>query len=173
MRLLLLFFSVIISMASVCQSRISIPAFDSLGKAVKIDSRKYEGYKYLLVNVDPMDSTYSQFGDLVTLSSRISKCIVIILPINCSQLSKEELTKFFSPVFRSGNLFIAEPESSEAKRNGIVNKWLATKAENGHVDFSFSSPMQKVLMGRSGELEAIFGPKMRPLDSHIIQAISR
>jgi glutathione peroxidase-family protein len=155
------------------QSRLSLPVLDSLGKVSKLDTRKYDGYKFLLVNVDPQDSSFRQFGDIVTLSSRVNKCIIIVFPLNCSSLSREELHRYFSSHFRSANLLISEPESENAKQNSVINKWLARRSENGHIDFRFTQAMQKVLIGPKGNLEAIFGPQMRPLDANLIQAISR
>lgn len=173
MKYALILVTLVMSQLLYGQSKLSIPQIDSLGKETKIDFARYKGSKFLLVNVDTKDSSFSQYNDLVALSARIDGCKVVVFPAENSPQLPADLYKAFPNEIRSGNLIIVHPQPVTGASASQVYKWLASKTSNGQVSINCTRPFYKILIGRDGNLDAVFGPAMKPTDPYILQAINK
>jgi len=155
------------------QTPVTYPVLDTLDKSSKIDLGRYKGNKLLLVNIDAADSSYDQYSALVALSARVSGCKIVVFPSENSPSNADQLFKMFHNEVRSGNLIIASPQAVNGAKANAVYKWLANQTANGQISLNCSKPFYKVLVGRQGSLEAVFGPKMKINDVSIYQAINQ
>lgn len=173
MRPILFFFFLMLSTKGHSQSSLNYPLMDTLGKSGKINLARYKSEKLLLVNVDPFDSTYRQYNELVALSSRVSNCKIIVFPSENSPSDIAQLYKLFHNEIRSKNLIIASPQVVNGSKANDIYRWLSSQSSNGQVSLNCNKPFYKVLIGKGGRLEGVFGPSMKCTDISIFQAINQ
>jgi glutathione peroxidase-family protein len=173
MRLMLLFSMLFMFQWGHSQSKLNYPLLDSLDKRGKINLARYKGDKFLLVNVNPSDTTYRQYNELIALSARVSNCQVIVFPSENSPSDIAQLFKVFHNEIRSKNLIIASPQAVNGTKANSIYRWLSSQTSNGQISLNCNKPFYKVLIGRDGRLEAVFGPSMKCNDMSIFKAINQ
>ncbi|MCX6319298.1 MAG: glutathione peroxidase [Bacteroidetes bacterium] len=140
-----------------------------------INMSSYQGKKVLLVNIATGSDKVSQLAGLKQLQQQYAdSLVVIVFPSNSfghETRTDAEIRQFCQSTYNT-NFIIASKSNVTGTGVNPVFAWLADKLKNGEMNAVAGGDFQKFLIDKDGMLVGVFAPKVVPLDSEIIDAIT-
>ena len=140
-----------------------------------IDLSDYRGKKILFVNVASKCGFTPQYADLQKLHEQYGDQLVII-GVPCNQFmnqepgTNEQIAKFCQKNY-GVSFLITQKVDVKGDNQHPLYKWLTSKSENGTSDSKVKWNFQKYLINETGQLQEIFAPNVKPMDSKIISTL--
>ncbi len=146
---------------------------NSSGATINVSS--FQGKKILLVNIASGSSRVGQLDGLRQLQQQHGDSLVIIaFPSNSfgnEPRTDAEIAQFCQSTYNS-NFIIAAKGSVQGAGIQSIYHWLANQTENGDTNLAINADFQKVLIAKDGSIQAVFSPKVLPMDADITEAIA-
>lgn len=142
------------------------------------DLSALKGKKVMVVNVASKCGFTPQYKQLQELYEKYKDDNFVIIGFPSNDFGNQEPgTNIEIMEFCTSNYGVTFPIMSKisVKKEGQdpLYKWLTNKSENGSIDQEVTWNFQKYLINEDGKLEAVYLPKVNPLDEKITAWIEK
>ncbi|MBL7722743.1 MAG: glutathione peroxidase [Chitinophagaceae bacterium] len=140
-----------------------------------VNMNTFQGKKILLVNIATGSTRVSQLAGLQQLQQTYADSLVVIaFPSNSfgnESNSNASIKQFCQTNYNTTFIIAAKAPVSGAGLHPIYS-WLSSRAQNGDLDLQIAGDFQKVLIAKDGSIQAVFSPKLDPMNEEITDAIT-